>query len=124
MMPTLFGILDFGTGELIAIGLFAVMLFGKNLPEVGRSVGQKLAAFRRGWKGIEEEIRTTTGGLITPGKRISSALSTLDALTKDSSPKSSSSSSPAASASYARPTVSEAVDDLVEPTAPKFEPPK
>jgi sec-independent protein translocase protein TatA len=123
MMPTLLGILDFGTGELIAIGLFAVMLFGKNLPEVGRSVGQKLAAFRRGWKGIEEEIRSTTGGLITPGKRISSALSTLDALTKDS-PSRTTSTTSSARASYVRPDVTEAVDDLVEPTAPKFEPPK
>jgi sec-independent protein translocase protein TatA len=123
MTPTLWGILDFGTGELIFIGLLAVMLFGKNLPEVGRSIGQKFAALRRSWRSIEEEIRSTTGGLITPGKRISSALSTLDALTKEASPSSPSSTSTAPT-SYARPEVSEAVDDLVEPTAPKFEPPK
>ncbi|MCC6123838.1 MAG: twin-arginine translocase TatA/TatE family subunit [Pirellulales bacterium] len=113
-MPTLFGILDFGTTELLVIGAIAVLLFGKNLPEVGRSLGKHLGALRRGIRGIEDEIRSTTGGLGIPHNRFTSALSTLDSLTN-------SSTSPTASS--ARGTVPESVSDLEEPTAPKFEPP-
>ena len=114
LMPTLFGIFDFGTTELLVIGALAVLLFGKNLPEVGRSVGKHLGTLRKGIRGIEEEIRSTTGGLGIPTTRFTSALSTLDSLTKTSS-------SPPTPA--ARSTVAEAVSDLEEPTAPKFEPP-
>jgi sec-independent protein translocase protein TatA len=114
-MPTLFAILDFGTTELLVIGAIAVLLFGKNLPEVGRSFGKQLGALRKGLRGIEDEIRSTTGGLVIPTTKLSSALSTLDALTKNNTP-----SPPTATA---RCTVPEAVSDLEEPTAPKFEPP-
>jgi sec-independent protein translocase protein TatA len=113
-MPILFGILDFGTTELIVIGLIAVMLFGKNLPDVGRSIGKQLGTLRKGIRGIEEEIRSTTGGLGIPTTRFTSALSTLDSLTKSAT----SIPTPAP-----RSTVAEAVSDLEEPTAPKFEPP-
>lgn len=113
-MPVLFGILDFGTTELIVIGLIAVLLFGKNLPDVGRSIGKQLGTLRRGLRGIEDEIRSTTGGLGLPTTKFSSALSTLDHLTKSTA------STPTPSP---RNTVVEAVSDIEEPTAPKFEPP-
>jgi sec-independent protein translocase protein TatA len=113
-MTTLFGILDFGTTELFVISVIAVLLFGKNLPDVGRSVGKHLGTLRKGIRGIEDEIRSTTGGLGIPTTRFTSALSTLDSLTKtDYSP-------PTASA---RSIVPDTVSDLEEPTAPKFEPP-
>jgi sec-independent protein translocase protein TatA len=115
----LFAILDFGTTELMVIGLIAVMLFGKNLPDVGRSIGKQLGAFRRGLQGIENEIRSTTGGLGLPTTKIGAALSTLDSLTRSASTPTSSSSSALAP----RNTVAEVISDVVEPTAPKFEPP-
>jgi sec-independent protein translocase protein TatA len=113
-MPILLGILDFGTTELIVIGLIAVMLFGKNLPDVGRSIGKQLGTLRKGIRGIEEEIRSTTGGLGIPTTRFTSALSTLDSLTKTAT------SIPTPTP---RSAVAEVVSDLEEPTAPKFEPP-
>jgi sec-independent protein translocase protein TatA len=119
-MPFLFGILDFGTTELLVIGAIAVLLFGKNLPEVGRSVGKHLGALRRGIRGIEDEIRSTTGGLGIPTTRFTAALSTLDSLTNTAPSSSSTTSAPIYSA---RNTAPEAVSDLDEPTAPKFEPP-
>lgn len=42
--------------EIFAILLVALLLFGKRLPEVGRSVGRSIVEFKRGVKGIEEEI--------------------------------------------------------------------
>jgi len=50
----MFGI---GLQEMIIIGVVGVLLFGKRLPEVGRSVGKSLMEFKRGMQGIESEIQ-------------------------------------------------------------------
>ena len=47
---------NIGHWEIILILLIALLLFGKRLPEVGRSVGKAIVEFKRGVKGIEEEI--------------------------------------------------------------------
>ncbi|MEK7865398.1 MAG: twin-arginine translocase TatA/TatE family subunit [Planctomycetota bacterium] len=44
-------------GELILILIVALLLFGKRLPEVSRSVGKGIREFQKGMRGIEEEIR-------------------------------------------------------------------
>ena len=54
----MFGI---GIQEMIIIGVIGVILFGKRLPEVGRSVGKSMMEFKRGMQGIESEIHTATG---------------------------------------------------------------
>ena len=38
---------------ILAIGL---LIFGRRLPEVGRSVGKSIVEFKKGIKGIEQEI--------------------------------------------------------------------
>lgn len=45
-----------GPWELIVILVVALVIFGKRLPEVGRSLGKGIVEFRRGLKGIEDEI--------------------------------------------------------------------
>ena len=45
-----------GPAELIIIGLVAVLLFGNRLPDVGRSLGKGIIEFKKGIKGINEEI--------------------------------------------------------------------
>jgi sec-independent protein translocase protein TatA len=42
--------------QVIIIGVIAVMLFGKRLPEVGRSLGKHIAGFRKGIRSIEDVI--------------------------------------------------------------------
>ncbi|MFM8633448.1 MAG: twin-arginine translocase TatA/TatE family subunit [Planctomycetia bacterium] len=42
--------------ELCLIGAIAVMLYGKRLPEVGRSVGASIAEFRRQWASLSSEL--------------------------------------------------------------------
>jgi sec-independent protein translocase protein TatA len=44
--------------EMIVIGVIAVLLFGKRLPEVGRSFGQKIAEVRKQIRSIEEAIHS------------------------------------------------------------------
>ncbi len=48
----------FGVGppELLIIGVVAVLLFGKRLPEVARSLGASYNEFRRGLHDIQSEM--------------------------------------------------------------------
>lgn len=48
----------FGLGplEILVIGAIAVMLYGKNLPEVGRSVGKSVAELRKQWATISRDL--------------------------------------------------------------------
>jgi sec-independent protein translocase protein TatA len=43
-------------GELIVILVVALLLFGRRLPEVGRSLGQGLVEFKKGLKGISDDV--------------------------------------------------------------------
>lgn len=45
-----------GNSELLIILAIGLLLFGKRLPEVGRSLGKGIVEFKRGLKGIEDDI--------------------------------------------------------------------
>src|SRR6266496_4030580 len=45
-----------GAAEWIVIAAFGLILFGKRLPEVGRSLGKGIVEFKKGLKGVEDEI--------------------------------------------------------------------
>jgi sec-independent protein translocase protein TatA len=47
-----------GPGEWIIIAGIALLLFGKRLPEVGRSLGKGIIEFKKGLKGIEDDIES------------------------------------------------------------------
>ena len=44
--------------ELLFFGMIALLLFGKRLPEVARSLGKGLTEFKKGMKGVEDDFRT------------------------------------------------------------------
>jgi sec-independent protein translocase protein TatA len=44
---------------LILAGI-GILLFGKRLPEVGRSLGKGIVEFKKGLKGIEDEVDAST----------------------------------------------------------------
>lgn len=48
--------LAFNPIQVLLIGAIAVLLFGKRLPEVGRSVGKGLFELRKGLRSIEDVI--------------------------------------------------------------------
>jgi sec-independent protein translocase protein TatA len=79
---------------MLIVLVIAVLLFGKRLPEVGRSLGKGLVEFKKGLNDIKSEV--------------------------DISSYTSSSSSHSSTSRAARPYNA---DDHDEPTAPKFEPP-
>jgi sec-independent protein translocase protein TatA len=47
-------------GEWLVIAVFGLLLFGKRLPEVGRSLGKGIVEFKKGLKGVEEEVETAS----------------------------------------------------------------
>ena len=86
-----------GIPEMMFLGIIALLLFGKKLPEVARSLGKGVIEFKKGLRSIEDELDTNTY-----------------------SPRHDYSSSSSSSSSNARP---EPKDESVESSAPKFEPP-
>ena len=57
-MDVMFAWFSPGPMELLIIGAIAVLLFGKRVPEVGRSLGKGLVEFKKGLHGIEDEIES------------------------------------------------------------------
>ena len=51
-----------GPWEWIIIGLFGLLIFGKRLPEVGRSLGRGIVEFKKGLRGVEDEIQGDEAG--------------------------------------------------------------
>lgn len=60
-MNLLFGNL-FGLGyqEILILLVLGVLLFGRKLPEVGRYLGKGIVEFKKGVKGLEDDMDGTT----------------------------------------------------------------
>lgn len=46
-----------GLGEILVIGIVALLVYGRKLPDVARSLGRGMAEFRRGVAGVEQQLR-------------------------------------------------------------------
>ncbi len=55
MIPTL-AWFNFSPMELLIIGVIMLLLFGRRLPEVGKSLGKGIVEFKKGLKGVEDEM--------------------------------------------------------------------
>ena len=58
LWTTLLGFGMPGGYEWIILLVLGLLIFGRRLPEVGRSLGKGIVEFKRGIKGIEDEIDT------------------------------------------------------------------
>jgi sec-independent protein translocase protein TatA len=55
-MTTLFGFLSLSPMEMMILLGLGVLLFGRKLPEVGRSLGKGIIEFKKGLKGLEDDV--------------------------------------------------------------------
>ena len=55
-VATVLAFFTLGPYELIAIGVAAVLLFGRRLPEVGRSLGRGIVELKKGLRGVADEV--------------------------------------------------------------------
>ena len=51
-----------GGSEWIILLVLGLLIFGRRLPEVGRSLGRGIVEFKRGVKGIEDEVEEASSG--------------------------------------------------------------
>jgi sec-independent protein translocase protein TatA len=58
MTPS-FAALGLGPTEIVVLLVLGVLLFGRKLPEVGRYLGKGIVEFKKGMKGLEDEIDTS-----------------------------------------------------------------
>src|SRR5262249_38302057 len=68
-MTPLFAILGLGWGEILVLGIIAVLLFGKRLPEMAKYIGKSVIEFKKGMHGLE----TGFDDVANPGAPVSSA---------------------------------------------------
>ncbi len=51
-----------GPTELIVILVVALLLFGKRLPSVGRSLGRGIVEFKNGLRGVKDDVDDAGSG--------------------------------------------------------------
>jgi sec-independent protein translocase protein TatA len=51
------GIFNMSPGEMMLVGIVALVLFGSRLPDVARSLGKSVNSFKRGLKDVEDELQ-------------------------------------------------------------------
>ena len=62
--------LNLGTGEIIAIVLVILLLFGgRKIPELMRGLGKGVKSFKQGMNEVEEEIKKPFDDLVNPDKK-------------------------------------------------------
>ena len=66
LSPLLGFIPNIGPMEMMIILGVGILLFGKRLPEVGRSLGKGIVEFKKGLRGVEDEIEEASSRPETP----------------------------------------------------------
>lgn len=58
ILNSILGLFNLGTGEIIAIVLVILLLFGgKKIPELMKGLGKGVKSFKQGMNEVEEEIK-------------------------------------------------------------------
>ena len=97
--------------EMVIVGVIAILLFGKRLPEVARNLGKGMMEFKKGMSGLHEEISDASSS----SRKQVSRYNEIDDRDEATAPK----FEPPPTDAYNPKPVSTAYDA----SAPKFDPP-
>lgn len=61
MSAPLFAMFGLGGQEILLLLVLGVLLFGRKLPDIGRSLGKTVVEVKKGLKGIEDEVSEPSG---------------------------------------------------------------
>jgi len=86
-----------GWPELVLLAGVGLLIFGKRLPEVGRSLGKGIIEFKKGLSGIQDDIENASSSS-SPKKQIDTPEDSIEVDTKDRT------ANPAASENSSKPT--------------------
>jgi sec-independent protein translocase protein TatA len=87
IMSPLFGFFEgaLSPSHIIVVLVVGFLLFGRRLPEMGRSLGKGIVEFKKGLKGLEDEVDPTppvrheaTAEPIRPPQRVGTAAPKFD----------------------------------------------
>lgn len=56
-----------GPWELAIIAIIALILFGRRLPEVGKSLGKGIVEFKKGLREVQDEVNKTSNEIDKAG---------------------------------------------------------
>ncbi|MCI0639007.1 MAG: twin-arginine translocase TatA/TatE family subunit [Gemmataceae bacterium] len=65
-MSSLFAIFGLGPMEIAVIVVIGILLFGRKLPDMGRYLGKSITEFRKGMKGLEDDLDHPAAGAGQP----------------------------------------------------------
>jgi sec-independent protein translocase protein TatA len=67
-MLTLLGFIEglFSPTHMIILLIIGILIFGKRLPEMGRYLGKGIVEFKKGMKGLEDEVEGTVTSRAEP----------------------------------------------------------
>jgi sec-independent protein translocase protein TatA len=59
-MASLFGFIEgiLAPSHIVILLIIGILVFGKRLPEVGRSLGKGIVEFKKGMQGLEDEVQS------------------------------------------------------------------
>lgn len=68
MSASLFAMFGLGTPEILLLVVLGILLFGRKLPDLARSMGKSMTEFKKGMNGIEDQVNEPSGprGAIEP----------------------------------------------------------
>ncbi|MDO4549816.1 MAG: twin-arginine translocase TatA/TatE family subunit [Planctomycetia bacterium] len=92
-------------GGIVLLGAVAVMLFGKDLPKMGRKLGKFYADLKRGYQNVQQEVHSVIRDMEESSESSVKNEKSFKSYGTSSEPK-------------------EDEEDQVESVAPRFEPPR